>query len=1606
VDAECTPNFNDECPNNTSYTNYYYAFDDCYNASFFEQQIIVVDETAPHFVNFPADVTVSCENYPVAVPTVEAADNCPGDVLVLGPVMQTIPGNCPGSFVVTYTWGAIDICGNATQQTWTITVIDETAPVLSELPVANLTVACHEVPAPANVTVTDNCDANVELVYTETTEGNACNYVITRTWSATDNCSNSVSFTQTINVSDTQAPTYGSFPLYTSAECDQLANVPGPVFTDNCSDVTVTTTEITLSGGCLGVLVRTYTATDACGNTTTVQQYITILDTTPPSIVGVPANATVECSDVPGAPDGTLFGAGDVYGVDNCALAVTITYSEQVISGLCIDSYTVIRTWTAVDYCENVSTASQTVTVVDTTMPVWDVILEDFYVECSDEVPAPVYPTATDNCADDVLVVLAENILPGTCPGEYTIQRIFRGYDNCGNMAIQIQLVHIIDTTAPAFTFVPGAATYECNTTIPVVMATAADLCSNATVTYADGPAIADQECPQAYSFVRTFTATDECGNAATATQWIYVVDTTAPVFAGELEISLPCDNNAGIYVSATDNCGDVTITYQDQPVSGGCIGKIIRTYTATDECGNASYFTQIITLTDNVAPALAIAANATIECSDEVPAAWYEVSDNCAEVEDIQVSITEVIVDGDCAYNYTIVRTYIATDPCGNSTTLVQNINVQDTTDPWFTYVPYNMTYECDQDIPAINAQASDNCSEEVTVTWADVITAGNCAYNYTITRTFTAVDDCGNSATATQIITVQDTTAPVFTFVPANTSYECDENVAEVNAQATDNCGSVVVTWADAIEAGDCAYNYTIIRTFTAVDECGNSATATQIITVQDTTAPVFSGQGQISLPCDNNAGIYVSATDNCGQVTITYQDQPVSGGCVGTIIRTYTATDECGNSSTFVQIINLTDNVAPALAIAANATIECSDEVPAAWYETSDNCAFDEDIIVTITESIAAGNCAHSYTIVRTYTATDPCGNSTTLVQNINVQDTTAPVFTFVPSALTYECDQTVAEVNAQATDNCGNVVVTWADAIQTGNCAQNYTIVRTFTATDECGNSATATQIITVQDTTAPVFTFVPSALTYECDQTVAEVNAQATDNCGSVVVTWADATEAGDCPNNYTIVRTFTATDECGNYSTAVQYITVQDTTAPTFDQTVSDVVVECAADAPGIAEVTATDNCGEVEMSIVSGITLLDECGNYVQYITYYATDACGNTASQSYSITVQDLTAPVLSDMPGNLVLDCEDSVPAAPAISAWDNCEGQVEVSFTEEYFGDVPTPGSIADCTLSTPANMFPQWALWLQGFPVGYRYYLTISANFVEFPDGTAHLTGSVKASGNANAGWNIDVWFQDGMDWDTWSNQPFPTSYKDDAGFAGNNYIDWTYYIFNSSAATLTGWGDLEGSFLTLTHAPANLYYAFQVGVGANDFNGNYGMGGWFFYSGVHQNAALPAFNNGVNVNGAGDFAFDADCCPQYTVVRTWTATDCSGNTVTHSQTISFQDLGGQGQGQEPVALPAAPQVDFQGKEIAISKLFPNPTSGLTKVEFTTVNDTRINMAVYDILGNKVAELFEGAVKGGVVNVVDLDGTSLGSGIYLVRMSSLKETTVERLMIQR
>ena len=97
-----------------------------------------------------------------------------------------------------------------------------------------------------------------------------------------------------------------------------------------------------------------------------------------------------------------------------------------------------------------------------------------------------------------------------------------------------------------------------------------------------------------------------------------------------------------------------------------------------------------------------------------------------------------------------------------------------------------------------------------------------------------------------------------------------------------------------------------------------------------------------------------------------------------------------------------------------------------------------------------------------------------------------------------------------------------------------------IVRTFTATDDAGNSSSASQTIT-EDTTAPEFTCAAD-YTVECSdempmdapwrQTTAEKSPS------------SHETTAGYAAGNHAIVRTFTATDDAGNSSSASQTITV------------------------------------------------------------------------------------------------------------------------------------------------------------------------------------------------------------------------------------------------------------------------------------------------------------------------------------------------------------------------------------------------------------------------------------------------------------------------------
>ena len=134
----------------------------------------------------------------------------------------------------------------------------------------------------------------------------------------------------------------------------------------------------------------------------------------------------------------------------------------------------------------------------------------------------------------------------------------------------------------------------------------------------------------------------------------------------------------------------------------------------------------------------------------------------------------------------------------------------------------------------------------------------------------------------------------------------------------------------------------------------------------------------------------------------------------------------------------------------------------------------------------------------------------------------------------------------------------------------------TITRTWTATDACGNTTTATQVITVEDIIAPVLNNVPAAIISQCGAVPAPATVTATDNCDlDVPVTFSEVSTVADGCG--TITRTWTATDACGNTTTATQTITVEDNIAPVLNNVPAAITAQCGA-IPAPATVSATDN--------------------------------------------------------------------------------------------------------------------------------------------------------------------------------------------------------------------------------------------------------------------------------------------------------------------------------------------------------------------------------------------------------------------------------------------
>jgi gliding motility-associated-like protein len=121
------------------------------------------------------------------------------------------------------------------------------------------------------------------------------------------------------------------------------------------------------------------------------------------------------------------------------------------------------------------------------------------------------------------------------------------------------------------------------------------------------------------------------------------------------------------------------------------------------------------------------------------------------------------------------------------------------------------------------------------------------------------------------------------------------------------------------DAVAPGACEGEEIITRTWTLTDDCGNTTIQVQTIRVEDNTAPTFTVPADITI-CRDLAGNYDRDITNTGDVTdeadncdtsldAIYADSDANMGtiaAVGYITRTWTLTDDCGNTTVQYQTI----------------------------------------------------------------------------------------------------------------------------------------------------------------------------------------------------------------------------------------------------------------------------------------------------------------------------------------------------------------------------------------------------------------------------------------------------------------------------------------------------------------------------------------------------------------------------------------------------------------------------------------------------------------------------------------------------------------------------
>jgi len=514
--------------------------------------------------------------------------------------------------------------------------------------------------------------------------------------------------------------------------------------------------------------------------------------------------------------------------------------------------------------------------------------------------------------------------------------------------------------------------------------------------------------------------------------------------------------------------------------------------------------------------------------------------------------------------------------------------------------------------------ATATDNVDGPINVSSSGTVNTSAMGL-YTII--YSATDSSGNTTTASKMVQVIDTTAPVLSVAGASSvNTELGQTYIDAGATATDLSGAINVITTGSVDDDEVG---TYVLTYIATDSSGNESTATRTVNVVDTTAPVLTVAGSATVSTelgDTYTDAGATATDVSGAITVVTTGS-VDTDTVGTYTLTYTATDASDNSTTGTRTVNVVDTTAPVITRTGDYPVR--HELGDAYVDGGETATDASGPITVVTTSTVDVDTIGGYLV--TYTATDPSGNVATTTRSVYVSDTTAPAITRTGDyPTTVELGSTYTAPDETATDASGSVTVTKS---VNGDTDSVGSFLVFYTSTDPSGNVATTTRTVNVVDTTAPVITRTGDyPVTLELGETYIDGGETATDLSGPITVV---TTMNGDENSVGSFLVTYTATDPSGNVATTTRSVYVVDTTAPAITRTGDYPVLHNYGDAYVDGGETATDASGPITIVTTSSVDV-NTMGGYL--VTYTATDPSGNTTVTTRSVYVADRKAPVFT--------------------------------------------------------------------------------------------------------------------------------------------------------------------------------------------------------------------------------------------------------------------------------------------------------------------------------------------------------------------------------------